>query len=123
MHTSSPIIFRVVFVSLFFELEVRCLNGVWQTVHSQVGKQHGSEAHIIMYPVLKFASLPLAIDYANNELGLHQEDKGGLLDSILRRFSFFSAPPASFLRDSNKPLPVASNNYAMSAEKIELIAN
>ncbi len=91
-RAKSEIVYRIVFVSPFFELEVACCSGKWQTVHAQTGASYNGDPHTILYPMLRFKSYDDARDYAQDNLRL---------TSLHRPWysRFWASPPASFMSD------------------------
>jgi len=88
---AAGITFRILFVSPFFELEVR--NGMqkWQSVRSQVlivNPATENTQQSAYYPMLHFRSYTKAEEYAIETLGLHQRTTWWSL--------LWAAPPASF---------------------------
>lgn len=95
----ASIRFRTVFVSPFFELEVRSKGSNWQTVCSQektvtVSVKAADALHpadVESYPILKFRSLQDAAYYAHYRLGIKNMATGSSL------FGLVATPPASVM--------------------------
>lgn len=67
-HYEPNMVFRIMFVSPFFELEIDTGDG-WSTVHSQT-PEHADEDGTQIFPVLRFPSFPAALEYATQTLGI-----------------------------------------------------
>lgn len=103
-EVTSNIKFRVMFVSPYFELEVKCNNQNWQLVHSQEGIPSETVSSITTYPIIRFTSFQSALNYAKETLGLTNYYKGSFL-------GLFDAPQASLVRQSKN----GSNSDSSSA--------
>ncbi len=106
--------FRIVFVSPFFELEVKSCNGNWQTVHSQVGVPHGTNPGYTLYPMLRFTGYDQALQYAKATLGLTTPSAGFF------NFWPFYTPPASYMKGRDEPV-VAIPAHAISQRDTAVI--
>lgn len=83
--------FRIVFISPFFELEVKNGRG-WNTVHSQEGAPISEDDPTMQYPILRFTSYKDAVKYATEHMGLTQ--------MAGKAFGVYETPPASYENDT-----------------------
>ncbi len=94
---ATGITFRIIFVSPFFELEVRNGFQKWQSVRSQqliVNEATENTQQSAYYPMLHFPSYNKAESYAVETLGLHQRTTWWT--------RLWAAPPASSERTERR---------------------
>lgn len=116
--SANGIIFRIIFVSPFFELEVK--NGMqkWQSVRSQqlvVNPATENTQQSAYYPMLHFPSYNKAEAYATEKLGLHQRSTWWS--------RMWGAPPASSEHSAQRYDFAAGEAQGRAQATLEVVKN